>query len=103
MDLNLKNKKALVVASSQGLGKAIAAQLAQEGADVMITSRDEAKLQAVQKEFRDQYHVDVQYHRADVTNPEEIKLLVKYTAETLGGIDILINNAGGPPGERLKP
>lgn len=63
MDLNLKNKKALVVASSQGLGKAIAAQLAQEGANVMITSRDEAKLQAVQKEFRDQYNVDVSPYR----------------------------------------
>ncbi|MGN7175220.1 SDR family oxidoreductase [Cytobacillus sp. SAFR-174] len=98
MDLNLKNKKALVVASSQGLGKAIAAQLAKEGTRVMITSRDEAKLKSVQKEFRDQFNADVEYYRADVTNPEDIKNLIQHTAETLGGIDILINNAGGPPG-----
>lgn len=102
MDLNLKNKKALVVASSQGLGKAIAAQLAKEGTKIMITSRDEAKLKSVQKEFREQFNGDVEYYPADVTNPDDIKSLIKHTAETLGGIDILINNAGGPPGGRLK-
>lgn len=98
MDLNLKNKKALVVASSQGLGKAVAAQLAKEGAKVMITSRDEAKLKSVQQEFREQFNADVEYCRADVTDSEDIKKLIQHTAETLGGIDILINNAGGPPG-----
>ena len=98
MDLKLKNKKALVVASSQGLGKAVAAQLAKEGAKVMITSRDEAKLKSVQQEFREQFNADVEYCRADVTDSEDIKKLIQHTAETLGGIDILINNAGGPPG-----
>ncbi|GLB60056.1 SDR family oxidoreductase [Cytobacillus sp. NCCP-133] len=98
MDLNLQNKNALVAASSQGLGKAVAAQLAKEGARVMITSRDETKLQAVQKEFREKFDVEVDYFRADITNSEDIKQLIKHTNETLGGIDILVNNAGGPPG-----
>jgi 3-oxoacyl-[acyl-carrier protein] reductase len=97
MDLNLKNKNALVIASSQGLGKAVASQLAKEGARVMITSRDEGKLKSVQTEFREN-GIEVEYFRADITNPEDIKQLIKHTSETLGGIDILVNNAGGPPG-----
>jgi 3-oxoacyl-[acyl-carrier protein] reductase len=98
MDLNLNGKVALVVASSQGLGKAIAAQLAREGARVMITSRSLIKLQEVQAELCQESHCEVKYHVTDVTKPEEIKTLVEKTREAFGNIDILVNNAGGPPG-----
>lgn len=98
MELNLKGKTALVVASSQGLGKAIAAQLAEEGANVMLTSRNAEKLQEVQAELQQLGEGKVSYFRADITNPEDIKALVQETREQLGKIDILINNAGGPPG-----
>lgn len=98
MELNLKGKTALVVASSQGLGKAIAAQLAEEGANVMLTSRNVEKLQEVEAELKQLGEGKVSYFRADITNPEDIKALVQETREKLGKIDILINNAGGPPG-----
>jgi 3-oxoacyl-[acyl-carrier protein] reductase len=98
MDLNLAGKVALVVASSQGLGKAIATQFVEEGAHVMITSRDETKLQAVKKELEQIGKGKVAYCQADITNADDVKSLVKHTNEVFGKIDILINNAGGPPG-----
>jgi 3-oxoacyl-[acyl-carrier protein] reductase len=98
MDLNLQGKVALVIASSQGLGKAIAAQLVKEGASIMLTSRNEEKLKSVQEELAALGKGKVAYCVADITKPEEIKALVQTTNKALGKIDILINNAGGPPG-----
>lgn len=97
MDLGLRNKSALVIASSQGLGKAIAAELLREGANVMIASRDESKLAAVQKELSRLGTGRVSYKTVDITKPTEIKALIEQTAAELGGIDILVNNSGGPP------
>jgi len=98
MNLNLQGKNAIVIASSQGLGKAIAAQLVEEGVNVVISSRDERKLQKVQEELYQLGKGRVAYHRADITNLDDIHSLVQFTRETFGKIDILINNAGGPPG-----
>jgi 3-oxoacyl-[acyl-carrier protein] reductase len=102
MDLNLKGKNALVVASSKGLGKAIAAQLAREGANVMITSRNEEKLQAVKAELQQLGGGNVAYHQADITKSGDIQSLVQAVRDTYGTIDILINNAGGPPGGTFR-
>ncbi len=98
MDFHLQGKVALVVASSQGLGKAIAAELVKEGANVMITARDSAKLENVQKELMELKGEKVAYHQADITKADDIKLLVQATRDVFGRIDILVNNAGGPPG-----
>ncbi len=97
MDLHLQGKKALVIASSQGLGKAIAAELVKEGADVMISSRSDDKLEAVQQELQKLGSGTVEYYAADITIPHEVEGLIRYTSETFGSIDILVNNAGGPP------
>ncbi|HZG70131.1 MAG TPA: SDR family oxidoreductase [Chondromyces sp.] len=97
MEYGLKGKTALVLASSQGLGKAIAEKLAQEGANVMLSGRHPEKLAAVKAELVSNYHANVEYQKCDVTNSEELKKLVETTADTFGTIDILINNAGGPP------
>lgn len=97
MKLGLENKVALVAASSQGLGKAIAEQLLSEGAKVMITSRSEEKLQTVQNEMEKMHTGRVAYYPADITKAEDIKTLVQKTKEKFGKVDILINNAGGPP------
>lgn len=97
MELNLNNKVALVIASSQGLGKAIAMQLVKEGANVMLTSRNAEKLASVQKELEGLNKGKVAYYPADITKVEDIQSLVRKTHEVFGKIDILINNAGGPP------
>lgn len=98
MDLHLKGKVALVVASSKGLGKAIAGQLAQEGCDVMLTSRDAEQLEATRQELQQSATGRVECQPCDITRAEDIQTLVEMTRERLGSIDILINNAGGPPG-----
>ncbi|GAA0329698.1 SDR family oxidoreductase [Bacillus carboniphilus] len=97
MELHLEGKVALVIASSQGLGKAIAIQLASEGANVMLASRDEKKLADVQQEIKAMGKGQVSYLKTDITNNEDIKALVNETVNTFGTVDILINNAGGPP------
>ncbi|MGG2065973.1 SDR family oxidoreductase [Bacillus sp. S14(2024)] len=96
MELGLQGRTALVVASSQGLGKAIATQLVTEGANVMLLSRNEEKLQKIQKELTQLNTGNVAYTVCDITNTEDIKQAVEQTIQTYGTIDILINNAGGP-------
>lgn len=96
MDVELKGKTALVFAASQGLGKAIAATLAEEGANVMIASRSEEKLAQVAEEISYLGSGQVLHKTADVTKTEDIQDVIQYTVDTFGTIDILINNTGGP-------
>lgn len=98
MDLQLTGKVALVVASSKGLGKAIAGQLTAEGCDVMLTSRTADQLKAAREEILVGAKGKVEYCPCDITKVEDVKALVAATRERLGPINILINNAGGPPG-----
>lgn len=86
------------MASSQVLGKAIAADLIKEGANVMITSRDKNKLELVKRELQELKYGRVEYHTADITRPDDIQSLIIATKEAFGKIDIVVNNAGGPPG-----
>src|SRR5215211_3557762 len=97
MDLGLKGKVAVVAASSKGLGKAVAATLAREGALVTINGRDAAALQATGAEIRDETGVDVLQVIGDVTNPIDVNRLIDDTIQSRGGLDILVCNAGGPP------
>ncbi|WP_433922061.1 SDR family oxidoreductase [Paenibacillus taichungensis] len=98
MDMGLRGKKALVLASSRGLGKAVATQLAAEGADVMLASRNEEKLAAVKQELLELGGGGrIEYCATDVTSKEDIDALIRKTGEQFGQIDILVNNSGGPP------
>jgi 3-oxoacyl-[acyl-carrier protein] reductase len=97
MDLNLTNKVALVLASSKGLGKAIATTLAQEGASVIIASRNTDELNKTAKEIEDLTGSKVVVIPADVSKAADAENLVNQVAKQFGHIDILINNAGGPP------
>lgn len=97
MELNLAGKTALIAASSQGLGFAIAKQLVKEGSNVVISGREEAKLKEKVSELEALGTGKAAFQTADITKPEDIKRLVSYTAETFGTIDMLVNNAGGPP------
>lgn len=102
MDLHLEGKTALILAASQGLGKAIATQLVKENVHVMLASRDEEKLKQVQEELLSLGGGKVYFHATDITNLEEIKALTQETKQVFETVDILINNAGGPPGGGFK-
>jgi len=100
VDLELNGKVALVAASSKGLGKASALALAREGARVTICARTEADLEAAAEEIRREAHAEVLAVQADLTTAEGIQSVVGATAERFGGVDVLVNNSGGPaPGK----
>ncbi|WAA13218.1 SDR family oxidoreductase [Fervidibacillus halotolerans] len=97
MEWDFSGKTALVAASSQGLGKAIAEQLAKLGANVMISSRNEEKLKKVQTELNRMNKGRVEYCVTDLTKKSDIDNLIQRTLDTFGTIDLLVNNSGGPP------
>lgn len=97
MDLGIKNKIALVTASSQGLGKAAALSLAKEGAKLAICSRDEKSINAAAKEISEQTGATVFPIAADVSKSDDIIRLIESVKKEFGTIHILVNNAGGPP------
>ncbi len=92
MDLGLKDRRALVTAASKGLGRACAEALAGEGARVFISSRDKASIEATAHAIKAAGSL-----AADVSMEGQVETLVKVAATTLGGLDILVVNAGGPP------
>ncbi|MCD8164455.1 MAG: SDR family oxidoreductase [Synergistaceae bacterium] len=96
MELGLKNKCALVMASSSGLGKAIAAELAREGAKVMLFSPFEEQLKEAQADIFKETGSRPEYFVGSITNPEDIKELVKETEKRCGPVYALVNNTGGP-------
>jgi NAD(P)-dependent dehydrogenase (short-subunit alcohol dehydrogenase family) len=100
VDLGLGGKVAVVAASSKGLGKASALALAGEGARVTICARSEQELAAAAEEIRAETGADVLAVSADLRTPEGIQQVVAATVERFGGVDVLVNNSGGPaPGK----
>ncbi len=98
MDLHLKDRVALVTAGSLGLGFATALQLSREGALVALCSRNEAHVNAATDAIEAETGGAVLGIRADITNPEDIQGLFESVTGEYGGLDILITNAGNPPG-----
>lgn len=92
MDLNITQKIALVTGASQGIGFAIAKGLAAEGARVVVSSRDEAKLQTAANEIN-----AVAAIPADVSDSDQLQQLLDKTREQVGDPEILVVNGGGPP------
>jgi len=97
MNLGLKDRVTIVTGSSQGIGKAIALGLSQEGAKVTICARNKDTLSNTAKEIQNQTGNDVLPIKADLTKREEIDNLVAQTFDHFKRIDVLVNNAGGPP------
>jgi len=97
MDLELKDRVAIVGGSSKGLGRACAQALAQEGARVAVCSRSQANLDEAAQEIRDTTGSDVLAFAGDLDRPETIRDLVATTVQRFGRLDILVNNSGGPP------
>lgn len=97
MDLGLKGKRALVASSSRGLGYATALGLAREGCSVVINSRDAAKIQQAAEKLAKETGARAAGVAGDVSDPTVPAVLVEQAAKFLGGIDLLVTNAGGPP------
>src|SRR6266481_8016997 len=95
MDLELKDKVAIVGGASKGLGRACAEVLAQEGVKVALCSRSQPDLDRAAKEIRDTTGRDVLVYAGDLDRPETIKDLVTKTVERFGRLDIMVNNSGG--------
>lgn len=102
MDLGIKDKIALVAASSKGLGRASAEALAAEGAKIVICARREEELLAARDEIAEKTGAEVEAKVADVTDFADIRDLVDFTVRRFGGLHILITNAGGPPPGRFE-
>ena len=99
MNLNLNNKNAIVCASSQGLGKAAALDLAEEGVNLAICSRDQDKINKVKEEIHQKINSEIKVIalQVDLDSPDEIQAFYKQVENDLGSVDILVNNNGGPP------
>ncbi|HTV97850.1 MAG TPA: SDR family oxidoreductase [Steroidobacteraceae bacterium] len=93
MDLGIRGRKAIVCASSQGLGKACASALGEAGVSLVINARNRAQLESTAEEIRRASGVEVRAVAADVSTPEGRQALL----EACPAPDILINNNGGPP------
>ena len=101
MDFGLQDKYALVTGGSRGIGKAIARELAREGADVVIASRTMADLERSAREIEDETGRRIIPMQLDVTDKAQVDRITAAAAEQLGGLHILVNSGsypGGSPG-----
>ena len=94
MDLNLKNKTAVITGSSRGIGKKIAETLANEGVNVVITATNLDKASKIAEEIKSSYNVETLGLEHDAKSSESCKDVIAKTIEKFGSIDILVNNAG---------
>ncbi|MCC9165243.1 SDR family oxidoreductase [Pontibacter harenae] len=98
MDLNLKNKRAIVCGSTQGIGKAVAVELAQLGASVTLVARNAEKLKETVQELAQSQDQQHDYIVADFADTEEVKAQIAAYVQQHNEVHILVNNTGGPPG-----
>ncbi len=97
MDLELKGKVAVVGGASKGLGRACAEVLAEEGAKLVICSRNAADLEQAAQAIRTKTKADVLVFAGDLEQNDTIRKLIASTVERYGRLDILVSNSGGPP------
>jgi 3-oxoacyl-[acyl-carrier protein] reductase len=102
MDLGLSGKVALVAAASKGLGRAIAAELAAEGASIALCARGEEGLERARDEIQRTTKAEVIAIAGDVSRADDVERITRATLERFGRIDILVTNAGGPPSGKFE-
>ena len=102
MDLGLKDKVAFIAASSQGLGKAAALELAQEGAKVIINGRNKINLESAKQEIKRQTGQQVLALAGDLSDSIQREQIVNDALQTYNTIDILVTNTGGPPSGKFE-
>ncbi len=97
MKLGIEGRSALVAASSRGLGRAVAEELAAEGADLTICARGEEALEEARRQLVETHGVDVTSVAADLSTAEGVRGVAEAALEAHGRVDILLTNTGGPP------
>jgi 3-oxoacyl-[acyl-carrier protein] reductase len=97
MNLGLKDRVALVAASSQGIGRATAEAFAAEGCRVAMCARNQQTLKTAAENIGKQHSVEILAEAFDVTDPAAVSRFVATVAQKFGSIDICVTNAGGPP------
>lgn len=102
MDLGLKGLKAFVGGSSRGIGYAIAYALAQDGCQVAINGRDQNKLKAASEMITKETGTKAVTIAGDAANQEAGPEIIHKAYETLGGLDLMVTNTGGPPSGRFE-
>lgn len=95
MKLDIKGKTAIIGGSSKGLGKASAIALAKEGVNIVLCARNSESLIQTKKEI-EALGAEVLAVEADMTNADDNERIVSETVKRFGGVDILVNNSGGP-------
>lgn len=103
MDLQLAGKVAVVTGGSRGIGKAVARQLALEGADVAIVARDKAVLDATVREISEETGRRIQGFTADTSDDASVRAMSRQVLETFGHVDILVNGAAKVGGHGVPP
>jgi NAD(P)-dependent dehydrogenase (short-subunit alcohol dehydrogenase family) len=93
MDLQLKDRRALLTGGSRGIGLACARQLAREGCRVMLAARDRAALKAAAASIAEETGAKVFTCQVDTSSDASVKALVQAARDQLGGVDILVNAA----------
>ncbi len=97
MELGLRGRVALVAAASRGLGRAIAAELAAEGASLLLCARGADRLEEARASIAKRAYGQVQAVIADLATAEGIECVASESVQRFGHVDILVTNAGGPP------
>jgi 3-oxoacyl-[acyl-carrier protein] reductase len=102
MDLGLAGKVAFVAAASKGLGRAVAEELAREGAEIAISARGEDALGHAAREIARETGRDVLAIPGDVSNGSSVQEMIEKAIARFGKVDILVTNAGGPPSGKFE-
>jgi 3-oxoacyl-[acyl-carrier protein] reductase len=102
MDLGIRDKTAFIAASSQGLGKAVAMELAQEGVNIIINGRHKENLERTKSEIESKTKKKVVALSGDLSVVEQREQVIASALQTYGGIDILVTNSGGPPSGKFE-
>ena len=100
MDLGVRERVAVIGGGSKGLGRACADSLAQEGANLVICSRNPQELESAAAEIRASTGVEVLAVPGDLSQLEDIQRLIQSAADHFGRLDIVVANSGGPPSGR---
>ncbi|NYE59795.1 3-hydroxybutyrate dehydrogenase [Duganella sp. 1224] len=91
----LNGKTALVTGSTSGIGLGIARALAADGANVLLNGfGDAGEIERLRADLAAEFGVQVAYHNADMTKPDDIEAMIRYAEDKFGGVDVLVNNAG---------